>query len=68
MRVILASGLFDHPHPGGGEVDTPEQRAIALQGATEGIVLLKNERAICFRCKDATKIHAHRRHRDPMPP
>src|SRR5271165_1611913 len=43
LRVIFASGLFDHPHPGGGEVDTPEQRAIALQGATEGIVLLKND-------------------------
>ena len=43
LRVIFESGLFDHPHPGGGEVDTPEQRAIALQGATEGIVLLKNQ-------------------------
>ncbi len=43
LRVIFASGLFDHPHPGGGEVDTPEQRAVALQGATEGIVLLKND-------------------------
>jgi beta-glucosidase len=42
LRVIFASGLFDHPHGGGGEVDTPEQRAIALKGATEGIVLLKN--------------------------
>ncbi len=42
LRVIFKSGLFDHPHAGGGEVDTPEQRAIALQGATEGIVLLKN--------------------------
>jgi beta-glucosidase len=42
LRVIFLSGLFDHPHPGGGEVDTPEQRAVALQGATEGIVLLKN--------------------------
>ena len=42
LRVIFLSGLFDHPHPGGGEVDTPEQRAIALKGATEGIVLLKN--------------------------
>ena len=42
LRVIFKSGLFDHPHPGGGEVDTPEQRAVALQGATEGIVLLKN--------------------------
>ena len=43
LRVIFESGLFDHPHAAGGEVDTPEQRAIALQGATEGIVLLKNE-------------------------
>ena len=42
LRVIFESGLFDHPHPGGGEVDTLEQRAIALRGATEGIVLLKN--------------------------
>jgi beta-glucosidase len=43
LRVIFESGLFDHPHPGGGEVDTVEQKAVALEGATEGIVLLKNE-------------------------
>lgn len=43
LRVIFESGIFDKPHNGGGEVDTPEQRAVALQGATEGIVLLKNE-------------------------
>src|SRR5665213_1335639 len=43
LHVIFASGLFDHPHTGGGEVDTPAQKALALQGATEGIVLLKNE-------------------------
>jgi beta-glucosidase len=42
LRVIFESGIFDHPHLGGGEVDTPAQRAVALQGATEGIVLLKN--------------------------
>jgi beta-glucosidase len=42
LGVIFQSGLFDHPHPGGGEVDTPAQQAVALQGATEGIVLLKN--------------------------
>ncbi len=42
LRVIFLSGIFDHPHTGGGEVDTPEQRAVARQGATEGIVLLKN--------------------------
>ena len=43
LRIMFESGLFDHPHPGGGEVDTPEQRDLALQGATEGIVLLKND-------------------------
>jgi beta-glucosidase len=42
LRVIFASGLFDHPHPASGEVDTPAQQAIERQGATEGIVLLKN--------------------------
>lgn len=43
LRAIFLSGIFDHPHTGGGEADTPEERAVALQGATEGIVLLKNE-------------------------
>jgi beta-glucosidase len=42
LRVIFKSGLFEHPHTGGGEVDTPDQKAVALKGATEGIVLLKN--------------------------
>lgn len=46
LRVIFESGLFDHPHTATGEVDTPAQRAVALQGATEGIVLLKNEGAL----------------------
>jgi beta-glucosidase len=46
LRVIFLSGIFDHPHTGGGEVDTPEQRAVALKGATEGIVLLKNAGAL----------------------
>jgi beta-glucosidase len=46
LRVIFVSGLFDHPHTAGGEVDTPAQRAVALQGATEGIVLLKNSNAL----------------------
>jgi beta-glucosidase len=43
LHTIFLSGIFDHPHMGGGAVDTPEERAIALRGATEGIVLLKNE-------------------------
>ena len=42
LRVIFLAGLFEHQHAGGGAVDTPEQQAIALEGATEGIVLLKN--------------------------
>jgi beta-glucosidase len=56
LRVLFESGLFDHPHPGGGEVDTPAQRAIALKGATEGIVLLKNKGALLP--LDLTKIHS----------
>jgi beta-glucosidase len=43
LRVLLVSGLFDRPHAGGGEVDTPAQRAVARTAATEGMVLLKNE-------------------------
>ena len=46
LRVIFESGLFDHPHPGGGQVDTPEQKAVAFNGATEGIVLLRNDGAL----------------------
>ena len=55
LHVIFLSGLFDHPHRAGGEVDTPAQRAIALKGATEGIVLLKNEHDLLP--LDAAKIH-----------
>ncbi len=43
LRVIFLSGIFDHPHVGGGEVNTPAQAAVARQGATESIVLLKND-------------------------
>ena len=43
LRVILESGIMDHPHTQTGEVDTPEQQKVARQGETEGIVLLKNE-------------------------
>jgi beta-glucosidase len=56
LRVIFVSGLFDHPHTAGGEVDTPAQKAVALQGATEGIVLLKNDGALLP--LDASKIHS----------
>jgi len=56
LRVMFEAGLFDHPHPGGGEVDTPEERAVALKGATEGIVLLKNTGSLLP--LDAGKIHS----------
>jgi beta-glucosidase len=56
LRVIFVSGLFDHPHMAGGEVDTPAQQAVALQGATEGIVLLKNAGSLLP--LDAAKIHS----------
>ena len=56
LRVIFVSGLFDHAHTAGGEVDTPAQQAVARQGATEGIVLLKN--AASLLPLDAAKIHS----------
>ena len=56
LRVIFLSGIFDRPHVGGGEVDTPAERAVAREGATEGIVLLKNVGALLP--LDATKIHS----------
>jgi len=43
LRVIFTAGLFDKAHQGGGEVDTPEQRALARRAASEGAVLLRNE-------------------------
>ena len=42
LRIMFTAGLFDKPKKGGGEVDTPAQRAVARQGATESVVLLKN--------------------------
>lgn len=61
LRVIFVSGIFDHPHTATGEVDTPAQKAVALQGATEGIVLLKNAAvgtAGAILPLDKTKIHS----------
>jgi beta-glucosidase len=43
LRVMFSAGLFDAAPAAGGEVDTPEQRAVARTAATESIVLLKNE-------------------------
>jgi len=46
LRVMFTAGLFEAARSGGGEVDTPEQRAVARQAATESIVLLKNEQGV----------------------
>ncbi|MEO8361977.1 MAG: glycoside hydrolase family 3 protein, partial [Vicinamibacteria bacterium] len=43
LHVMFTAGLFDKPHTAGGEVDTPEQKAIARRAATESMVLLRNE-------------------------
>lgn len=42
LRVLFASGQFDHLPTATAEVDTPGQRALARTAAAEGIVLLKN--------------------------
>jgi beta-glucosidase len=42
LRIMFASGLFDKQHTAGGPLDTPEQKALAREAATESIVLLKN--------------------------
>jgi beta-glucosidase len=56
LRVIVLSGLMEHQHTPGGEVDTPERQKIALEGATEGIVLLKNQNAPLP--LDSAKVHS----------
>ena len=43
LRVIIESGIMDHPHTASGDVDTPEQQKVARDAETESIVLLKNQ-------------------------
>jgi beta-glucosidase len=42
LRIMFVSGIFDHPHTGDGQLDTPEQQAVARKASTESVILLKN--------------------------
>ena len=55
LRVIFVSGQFDKPHTATGQIDTPEQRAVARKAATESIVLLKNSEDLLP--LDSSKVH-----------
>ena len=55
LRVLFESGRFDNPREGASAIDTPERRAVALAGATEGIVLLKNSGGLLP--LDAARLH-----------
>jgi beta-glucosidase len=56
LRIIFVSGQFDKPHAANGEIDTPEQRALARKAADESIVLLKNSGDVLP--LDPAKIHS----------
>ena len=56
LRVMFTAGLFDTHNNGGGEVDTPQQRAVARRAATESIVLLKNDGGVLPLA--AAKVHS----------
>jgi beta-glucosidase len=56
LRVMFVSGQFDKPHSATGEIDTPEQRAVARKASTESIVLLKNTGDLLP--LDRSKIHS----------
>jgi beta-glucosidase len=56
LRVMFISGQFDKPHTATGEIDTPEQRALARKASTESIVLLKNINDVLP--LDPAKIHS----------
>jgi beta-glucosidase len=56
LRVMFISGQFDRPHTASGEIDTPEQRALARKASAESIVLLKNAGDLLP--LDPSKIHS----------
>ena len=55
---MFVSGVFDRPaaEPNEAQVDTPAQRALALEAATQSIVLLKNAGHLLP--LDAAKLHS----------
>jgi beta-glucosidase len=46
LRVMFLAGLMDASKPDQGSIDTPEHRAIALEAARGGIVLLQNQKNV----------------------
>jgi beta-glucosidase len=46
LRVMFLAGLMDGKTPDKGAIDTPEHRAIALEAARGGIVLLQNRKNV----------------------
>jgi len=58
LRTMFVSGVFDRPaaEPNEAQVDTPAQRALALEAATQSIVLLKNAGHLLP--LDAAKLHS----------
>jgi beta-glucosidase len=55
LRSMFAVGLFDHP-PVTAAIDYEAHAMLAQQGAAEGIVLLRNERAMLPLSRDVTRI------------
>lgn len=46
LRAMVSLGLLDRALYEGGESDTPAHRSLTREAAREGVVLLKNERAV----------------------
>jgi beta-glucosidase len=46
LRVMFLAGLMDASEPDKGSIDTPEHRALALEAARGGIVLLQNRKNV----------------------
>ncbi len=55
LRTMIWAGLFDGAQRDSGSLNTPDHKALALEVAREGIVLLKNDRNILPLAKNALK-------------